>query len=64
MPTNKCKNTVYSEHSFYWDTELSEERMEEIAAWLGNLPFKERRYISDLIEDTVADEQFYASGEV
>ena len=44
--------TVQQGHSFYWQTNLSIDRMEEISAWIMTLTPEQRSYLRDIISDT------------
>ena len=43
--------TVQKNHSFFWDTDLSPERMKEISDWIGNLSPEDRQKLRDLLRD-------------
>lgn len=43
--------TVYPGIAFFWKTQLSDERMAEIAEWLHGLPENERKMVDDLLWD-------------
>jgi ABC-type phosphate/phosphonate transport system substrate-binding protein len=46
------KKTVYPNWSFFWNTRLSEDRMQEISDFLGTLSKQDKNKIEDLIQDS------------
>ena len=54
--------TVWPNHSFHWQTRLTNERMREIDRFLGRLTEDERRMVRELMEDAV-DEHIFSSDE-
>lgn len=54
MPKPKDWNyhkTITEKHSFFWDSELLEEKMWEISDWIKSLPDTQLNLLSLLIED-------------
>ena len=51
MSGRKHKKTTYPNHSFYWATPLSEERMGEIDGWVGSLTQEQETFLRLLLED-------------
>ena len=43
--------SVTKNHSFFWDTKLTEERMWEISDWLGSLTPEQRKLLDDMLAD-------------
>lgn len=66
MPRNKQeqKQTVYPNHSFFWDTSLSNARMREINDWLGTLSPDQKKMIEDLLRDEREDGSWSASPDI
>jgi hypothetical protein len=56
--THDNKNTVLKHHTFYWNTSLSQERMDEIDALLDSLTHEQRRMIDDLLLDHREEVEF------
>ena len=54
---------VRQHHSFFWDTKLSLERMEEISGWIGGLSPKERGLLDDLLDDIRKATEFDCFGD-
>jgi len=52
------KKTVWANHSFYWKTNLSEDRMREIDDLLGGMTPYQRAMIGDLIGDVREEQRF------
>jgi hypothetical protein len=50
--------SVQPNHSFFWDTKLSLERMKEISDWIGSLSKEDKSKLDDLIAD-VKDEEWW-----
>lgn len=48
MANHRC---VHRWHSFFWNTDLSDERMKEINAFIGGLTQEQRAMIQDLLDD-------------
>lgn len=55
-----CK-TVRQFHSFFWDTELTLERMEEISEWIGSLSKEDKSKLDNLLFDVRVAAQWDAS---
>ena len=43
--------TVQKHHTFFFDTKLSANRMQEISDWIGELSLNDRKKLEELIED-------------
>jgi hypothetical protein len=63
MPRSKCKQpkTVHSHISFFWDTRLTNERMEEINAWVATLTEEQLKMLHDLQVDSRQEGDFSSS---
>ena len=46
--------------SFFWDSDLSEERKQQIIEWIENMNDEQRSMLNDLLDDVRAEEQYYA----
>ena len=58
MARDATKKTVLKHHTFYWNTSLSQERMDEIDALLESLTPEQRRMIDDLLSDHREEVEF------
>lgn len=50
--------TVRPNHSFFWNTDLTLERMQEISDWIGTLSKEDRKKLDDLLTDVREDVQW------
>ena len=59
--------SVYRSHiapsSFFWDTKLSQDRMQEIIDWIAQLPDDQRALLNDLLDDVREEATWNAEGE-
>lgn len=46
-------STVQKHHSFFWNSELTPERMKEISDWIGSLSKEDRRKLRDVLKDAI-----------
>lgn len=53
--TPNTHRTIWPSHCFFWDTHLTDERMEEIDKWLQSLSDEQRSMFEDLMEDARRD---------
>jgi len=58
-----AKNTTFKNHCFFWNTGLTEARMQQINSWIGKMNPTERKMLQDVIADAIKEEQWTASGE-
>ena len=58
--SNDLPITIQKNHSFFWDTKLSKERMELISKWIGKLSKDELGLLKDLISDVEENERWNA----
>lgn len=49
--------------SFFWNSKLSDERKDEIIAWVASLSDEDADKLEDLLQDTRLDEQFNCDSE-
>lgn len=47
----KMKKTNWPGHSFYWQTDLTVQRMREISDWVLSLPSDQKELLQDLVSD-------------
>ena len=47
----KPYRTVYSNHYFFWNTELTDKEMAEINKWIGDLDPKHKQLLDKLLVD-------------
>jgi hypothetical protein len=43
---------VFENHSFFWKSQLTKERKQEISDWIGSLTKAQRKMLDDLLRDT------------
>ncbi len=60
---NLSCGTVRKNHSFFWRTNLSFERMCQISEWLGSLTEDQKKMVEELCKDAREDENFEANCE-
>ncbi len=49
--------------SFFWNSKLSDERKDEIIAWVASLSDEDADKLEDLLQDARLDEQFNCDSE-
>ena len=55
MQEPKTRKTVWPNRSFFWDTWLTEKRMEQISDWLGTLTPEQKDMLKDILCDYRSD---------
>lgn len=61
--SHELKKTVLKRHTFHWQTRLSQERMDEIDAFLDSLTDDQRKMIGDLLQDHRDDVEWDFAGD-
>lgn len=54
---------IQRHHHFFWNSSLSQKRMEEISNWVGTLTESQRDMLEDIVEDARVDEHWNANYE-